>query len=172
MSDERIQTHRTATDAGLKFDYWMASLAGAVLAYSVQHYAPRRFISTASLLEPCALLLFTIAFYFSYRRIECEYQHAHLNHRLLENDEYIDAAHKAIQGYHGGPLFEKYTGASLTLEQLKQNTEKRQQENRETTAKMLARERKGEFAYQMRFVFLTAGFVFLLVAKIIQPYLR
>ena len=77
MSEEIYRdSYKTAVDVGQKFDYWVAGIIGAVLAYSAQHYEPRRYDNLIACIEPIALVVLLVAFWFSFERLRLSFLEA------------------------------------------------------------------------------------------------
>ena len=87
VSPETLSIYKKAIEAADKFDYFVCTVAGAIFAYSAQHYSPRRLDFDWPLLEPISLLLLALAFYFGLKRIEASRTVTQINHGLVDSED-------------------------------------------------------------------------------------
>jgi hypothetical protein len=86
-SQTALELFRKGHEAADKFDYFVCTVAGAIFAYSAQHYSPRRLDFDWPLLEPISLLLLALAFYFGLKRIEASRTVTQINHSVVDCED-------------------------------------------------------------------------------------
>ena len=168
MSDEvYLQAHKTAVEVGQKFDYWVAGIVSAVLAYSVQHYQPRKFDSLVSIIEPIALFLLFISFWFAFRKLQLSFFQASLGHDLVDHQSQLFKVLTAIKEYPQGA--DDSDLGFRTPEQMQAEVKEKRGSIALKKKKLETLEAPSLRAFRLRQRFFVLGFALLLIAKVTAP---
>jgi hypothetical protein len=170
MSDEKISLlFKNAIEGQQKFDYFISGFTGALFAYTAQTYIPQRLDFGPSAIEPFALLLLALSFFFGLKRIETTNLARALNHDAL------DAAQKAgnlteALGRGTARGFNPHSGEIMTQENIAYRRELNIALSKQAEDEFNKVAARGERYYNFRNLFLQAGFLAILVAKLLEPY--
>jgi hypothetical protein len=152
----------------MKFDYFVCGLIGAMIAYMIQAYSPKRLACGLSLLEPASLLLLAGAFFAGLKRIQTRISGLGVNHLILHSS--AECRRITLLLKENRESYEQETGKVLSRQHLEEA--RRQQAEARTEAEMRLPHvnRKAEFWYNWRNIFLLLGFLCILGSKLSQPY--
>jgi len=155
-------------EATQKFDYFMAGLTGAIIAYVGQAFSPQKLGWNSSTLELVALLLLIGAFWCAFKRIETFAEYLGVMLRRNRADDSAIALREASQNKVARDL---RTGTSLTREQKASLIEKSIQLADSADTELKAKGAKAMNFYKARNYLLIAGFLLLLVSRVLSAYI-
>jgi hypothetical protein len=168
MSEEIYRdSYKTAVDVGQKFDYWVAGIIGAVLAYSAQHYEPRRYDNLIACIEPIALVVLLVAFWFSFERLRLSFLEANGSHEMTGQQMETDKLRQAIRAFPDGA--EDTERGLLTGDQMREEIKKLRKEIDVKRKELDALEVRSTRAFKLRQYSFACGLALLLVAKFLAP---
>jgi hypothetical protein len=151
-----------------RFDYFIAGLIGAVIAYIAQSYAPQKLGFNPSTLELVALLVLLSAFICAFKRIEVSTEAFRMMSQRLDAIECFENITKAQLE---SPFFQDLkTGEVVDAETAEQRKErlKATAEQANKAAEKFGK-RSHQF-YRRRNRLLFTGFALLLAAKVLSAY--
>lgn len=148
-----------------KYDYFVCSVAGAVFAYTAQHYSPKRFAWSFSMLEPLSLVLLAVCFFCGLRRLHYVALGTQINHTINDSDE------KATQlgGIMADP-HEKMKYKPEALESINRDMLKHYGHARSLEGSLVRTNYVAKAFHTWRDNLLIAGFAAIFFAKLLQPY--
>lgn len=152
-------------EAASGFDYFVCGVAGAMFAYTAEHYSLKKFALDFSLLEPFSLLLLAVSFYCGLRRLHFASFGAQIDHDLADLQTKMtqigDLLKKTIQEPNGNELDRQ----KLVMDYRKYASRAEAWEARLPDVNAAA----GKY-YRVRDIFLMFGFALVFFAKVLQPY--
>ncbi|HEV7473793.1 MAG TPA: hypothetical protein VGN90_07080 [Pyrinomonadaceae bacterium] len=168
MSERSIVAFEHYRDASQRFEYFILGVSGALCAYIGQHLTPHKIGLTPYTLELLSLLLLVGSVFVGFKRIEKIIVCHVLNHRLLYLNE---ERGQLVTNFKGQPLVNASSGESFSAKA----TARRISELHESIPALQEQfDRaavKGNTYYKVRNWLLAAGFLGLLISKILIPYL-
>lgn len=173
MSQKRsVDLFKKANESREKLDYFMCSVAGALFAYAVQNYTPRKIAWDSSILEPLALACLVFGFFAGIRRIEHTILVTHLNAESLHSSESAGSATEVLMKSQGasGPFFNTDTGDVYDAESLLKARAQAQAFRDEVNKRLKQEVKRTKRWYELRNGFILGGFILLLTAKIAKAY--
>ncbi len=171
MSARSIEVFGISQEAQGKLDYFLCGVTGALFAYLGEHYIPRRLEPDATCLEPLALLFLMCAFFAGIKRLE----HSGLAKQF--NYEMLDAAEKAgkyTKALSEGPVGVVYNeeGGQITNQSAIAVKRQEYMDNQAIGESLMRKAgEKSGFYYRVRNRLLYLGFLTVLAAKLLTPYL-
>jgi hypothetical protein len=173
MSDSRSDTlvhsvHKSAE----QFDYFMIGLLSAVVAYYAKEFTPEPLSSVSYDLLLGSFLMLLVSLYFGLIRIEAVLTHKRLNAEILSSFESRGKQVKALgEMGPGQKIINTETGQIYDTEGVARKI-------KEIDARLPALEKAIEnadkrtlFSYKWRNFLFIWGFIVLVLAKILKPYL-
>lgn len=170
MSEKKsLVVFRAGQEAAQKFDYFMAGLTGAIIAYIAQAYTPKKLAFDHHSLEPLGLVLLALSFYFGLKRIESTITATRMNFQSLHESESAGAYTKAIAEGRSPLAYNPSTGEIVgdDLHGRRDRHMKRSERASELHEEVAT---KASRYYKLRNWFLLAGFAAIFSAKILSPY--
>ena len=169
LSKETHQSFLSAQEADSKFDYFLAGITGAVLAYFVKDFAPQRLGANQSTIEIVGLLVIILSFYLSLMRIESSILIRRTQTRISEQSDKVAQTSKVLM--EGKPAFESNSGRVIGLEELTRLKERSKGEKKFAVELFKNEEGRAKTIYDWRNRTLIFGFLILLLARVLGPYL-
>lgn len=170
MSQQSVHLIGKTHESETKFDYFVCGLAGAIFAYILKDYAPRRIDFGISMLEPMALLFLSFAFFMGLKRIESTKMLNLLNYEFLDASEKAGEMTAALLKAGEGPSFNRETGEVYNPAIIEQKRQNYRLEAQVLEPLITERIRISGRYYTARNCFLYLGFITIFAAKILQPY--
>jgi len=161
-------------DANLKLDYFLCSVAGALFAYIGQAYIPHKLDNWYYWITPLALTLLTISFGCSLRKFRLINLTTENNRRAHFSAEENITCFNEIQKHENNPLTKttcRYTRKVQSLEELKAIKDNLEKSLEAYELKANKFQRKADTIGTARTLFLIIGFILILAAKVLQPYI-
>jgi len=167
MTDRSIIAYEHYRDASQRFEYFILSVSGALCAYIGQNLTPQKIGLTPYTLEVFSLFLLVGSVFVGFKRIEKLILFHRLNHTLLSLSEQRG---QLLTNFKGGSLVNALSGETFSAEGVTRRLSELEQAipARENELDQVAL--RGNFYYKMRNRLLGAGFLGLLVSKILTPY--
>lgn len=163
-----IELFKQATESREKFDYFVCSVAGALFAYVGQNYIPAKLDFSPVLFEPLALLLLVISFFAGLKRIEGGGTIKKLNMHCLDLGEKAGEMTKIVSSAQPG--FNTESGQWIEPTTAQELRRIYIEKVKDLEDEIESHGKKGLFAYEVRNACLAGGFLALLAAKILKPY--
>ena len=170
MAEEKsVLVYGKSVDAQEKFDYFVATITGALVAYGLQSYEPQVWAVNAATLEPVALILLLLSFYFGMMRIQATVLVFRHNCDSLRAGENAGSIQDAI---NRGDAFgtEPGTGRVFSNEQFPAVYQMYRELEVGSNDERERHNAQGNTYYWWRNHLFIAGFVFLLLSKVLKPY--
>jgi hypothetical protein len=171
MADEKsMMVYARSTESQDKFDYFMATITGAILTYILQKYQPAKWCWNAATLEPIGLILLFLSFFFGLLRIQATmlvYRH---NCDCLRAGEMKGSL---IDAYESGTIasgIEPSSGRIITRAEMPNiiNEYQEREKSEDEARKKHSNSAHTYFVWRNRL--LVIGFLILLMAKMLSPY--
>lgn len=161
---------QSSVDEGLKLDYFIAGICGAIFAYITQTYSPHKLGWNPSTLEPLSLALLALCVGVTLKRIETIHLLLSVNQRYLENSRRAGAMTKALAEITTPTAFNAESGEFINREDFAKIRENAR--GLAATDDKHLRELSLETAkyYRVRNRLLLAGSLAIFLSKILQPY--
>lgn len=152
-------------ESASKFDYFVCSVAGAIFAYTAEHYVPKRFAWSFSMLEPLSLLLLAASFYCGFKRLHFAALGTQINHLINDHEEKASQLAKATGTEPNDAAINSQVRQLMVYDMKKHVAEALALDPRLDAANALAKNH-----YSLRDFFLMCGFACIFLAKLLQPY--
>lgn len=166
MSERSLKAYDAWRDEAQRFDYFILGLIGALAAYVAQNLKPQRLGWSPFTLELVGLFLLVAAAFFGFRRIEHNVALLRQTHARLEWEDNLASI---VENYRGNAV-RTNLGEVLSPDDI----ERRAQDLRASITKIGKLQEATATAsgknYQRRNWCLLAGFLILIVARILQVY--
>ena len=154
-------------EAAQKFDYFMAGLVGAIVAFVGQSFVPHRLGFNPSTLELFALVLLIASFWCAIKRIEIYTDFLRLT---LQRDHLEDKAILLRKDTMAGEVKEIDNGETLSLEKKKQLAYENVASANRVQEELKSKAGKAVKYYSFRNYLIIAGFVLLLISRVSSVY--
>lgn len=161
--------HKAAQEAQQKFEYFFTGAVGAMFAYTAQTYESQKFESFSNFLEPAALLMLALAFFFGLRRLDCLYRILGMNYEELHAAANAKELSKALEqaGRSGQAL-------SSEQEEFRKEWEAKRDASvireKQAGVHLKTLNQKSRFFYNARNILMVCGLLTIVVAKVLEPY--
>jgi hypothetical protein len=166
-----IVAYQIGQESQHKFDYFITGITGAIFAYVSQAYVPHRIGLDYSVIEPIAMLFLAASFFMGLKRIESTAAVIRLNHKMLQASEKAASITDKV-GQPGTGIFVHNSGNEFTREQLIERRKMHLAEAEAAESLMQSLVSRGSRYYVLRDWSLVAGFLAIVVAKILLPYAK
>jgi hypothetical protein len=157
----------TWNEATQKFDYFMAGLSGAIVAFVGQSFVPHRLGFNPSTLELLALVLLIASFWCAIKRIEIYTDFLRLT---LQRDHFEDKAIILRTNSHVGEVKKIENGEVVSQEEKKQLDKENITKANMAQEKLESQASKASKYYSLRNYLIIAGFVLLLISRVSSVY--
>jgi hypothetical protein len=171
MSERSVQAYFSAQESQQKLEYFVCGLAGAVFAYEAQHFTPQKIESIFVALEPLAMLLLLAALIIGLVRLSYDNSFMSMNAQMLHAAERAGKLTEALSR-GGGTSFNAQSGEMHNAATLLQGRETAITEREGRQAALDRAKPKLVWLFHVRNVCLCLGFVLLLAARMVQPYVK
>lgn len=155
------------SEAAQKFDYFMAGLTGALIAFVGQSFSPQRLGWNASTLELLALLLLIAAFWCAFKRIETFTDYLRLMLQRNKSEEWAIQLRQTVDTPVGQDL---QTGNPLTNDEKAALSDKHMRSANAADDKLKFKGDKASGYYKGRNYLLIAGFLLLIISRVLAAY--
>jgi hypothetical protein len=168
MSHEVAKTlYDDAHEARQKFEYFITGAIGAMFAYTVQNYTPRRLDLTPSTLEPIAIVCLAVAFFCALKRIESHYHHLGINYEKNQALGDAKALEEALRLIHTDPVRHQ---PRQSIEEIQKSLEIQVSRAKSAAPILDMLDRRMGKLYHLRNYLMAAGFLLIFCAKAGSPY--
>ncbi len=164
------KTIATGQEAARKFDYFITALTGAVFSYLINHLVPEQLGWNYFTLNIVALLLLVWSIYLGFKRIEFHHVILFTNGNLLDLSEESGQMMKVISD--GVPGFNSMNGECFTVDKARRVYDRNQRRIASVESSLDKAVDKSASLYKWRNILLALGFAFLLVSKVLEPYIQ
>ncbi len=154
-------------DSTEKFDYFMLAVVGALCAYVSQTYTPERLGINPGTIELLALLTLVLGAVFGFRRIETVNQCTLINQKILH---YYEKRGMLVSVLQNGPGTNTATGVVYTPEMASEQIPKFTAKIKNLEPQFSEAQAKAQRYYHWRNGAIIAGFLILLLAKLLTAY--
>jgi hypothetical protein len=168
MAERSMEMFGKAHEAESKFDYFVCGVAGAIFAYIVKDFVPRKFVWGIPTLEPASLCLLAFAFYFGLKRIEASKILNHFNHEALDASERAGEMTAALG--KAGTLFNRESGEFYSQQEIARKRQSYLLDAQAIQEILPAKHKLCVRYYKLRNFCLVWGFFAILAAKLFIPY--
>src|SRR5688572_20911760 len=166
-SDAVKELYSKQHEAGLKFDYFVCGVAGAIFAYISQNYAPQKLALDFPLLEPISLLLIAAAFYFGIKRLEAARTLVTMNHQVADCEDKAKKLAVIVANPQG---YRDFDGKVCTAETVQREQQGYIDASRGWYEQINICRAMAVRYYKLRDNLLILGFAAIFLAKVLQPY--
>jgi hypothetical protein len=170
MSHENAKVLYQANQAaGQKYEYFLTGAIGAMFAYSVQGYIPKRLDFTPVTLEPIAIVCFAAAFICGLKRIEGLFHHLGVSYEMNQALGDATEAEKALRLIAEEPhTHQPREGVSVESIQGEANAWRDRAQSADTKLDLL--NLKGQSLYSWRNRLMITGVALIVCARVANPY--
>ena len=169
MNERSIGVYEMSHEGGVKFDYFICSVAGALFAYIAQTFVPQKLDNVFSILQMVSLLILAVSFYAGIRRIQYHNAMLRCNHKMLsasEDARKLDALLLSPQN-----SFEnRATGKIESRQQVEQQRLIFLEDSRHWEQLAHQADKKCACRGKVQVNCLLLGFLTIFASKILQPY--
>jgi len=169
MAGERsVAVFIQAHESQQKFDYFVTGLTGALCGFIAERYTASRLGVNASTLELVSICILLVSFWFGFRRLQFGTLINQLNAHMLDVLEKRGTLATSVEG---APVANASTGDIYLPEMVRALVRKYGKDAKDIEKALEDTNSSAETAYHWRNRCLVAGFVVLLVAKVLRAYL-
>ena len=168
--DQTILSYQLSQEARVKFDYFVAGITGAMIAYLIGEFEASKLGVNEETFDLVGILSLMLSFYFGFRRIEYSIVLQHLQTKISEYTDRVYAYSKQVES--GELQYDSAIGSVIPPERAGDMLKQSRLVQREASKEFENKEGKFLKLYKLRNHFLMAGFLVLLVSKISGPYLE
>jgi hypothetical protein len=168
MKENHLRLFESWREASQKFDYFVAGLIGALVAFVGQSYKAVPLGLNAGTLELLSLLILLLSFWAAFKRIESNTENLRLAFEQTDlEDQLIELrASKAS----GQPAYGMQTGQPLSESDRDKLIESKQARYTQVHRLLVQFSSSAYKYYHWRNYLLIFGFLFLLVARVLKAY--
>ena len=156
-------------EAHQKYEYFVTGAIGAMVAYTIQNYTPKKLGWSPSTLEPIAIICFAVAFYLCLRRLEYFYHILVLNSQQNQALSDADEMGKALRLHAEDPQGNKLR-SGLSMESIAEDRDFHIRRSQSATPLLASIDKRVRAYYTWRGRLMIAGVVLFLAARILAPY--
>ena len=156
-------------EAHQKYEYFVTGAIGAMVAYTIQNYTPKKLGWSPSSLEPVAIICFAVAFFLCLRRLDNLYHILVLNSQKNQALGDADDLTKALCLHSEDPRNNKLR-SGLSMESIAEDRDFHIRLSQSAIPLLSSIDRRVRLYYTWRDRLMIAGVVLLVAARLLGPY--